>query len=493
MQRRILIAALLTGLVSLLTSSWVFAQGDLSQSSIASLEEISGALDDGTMWRLRKPEDWNGTLLLDLDGAGFIAGRLPSGTTLPDGTEVVPLSDVPGSPAGAVLIRRPSAFDDWLLARGFALGGITREPVGYDFLKAVNYLLDVRRRFGERWGMPSRTIVRGTSRGAFAVRMALELHPEIFDGGFMTAGGGAGEIAVLKNKLNGLFALKTLVDPAAPLKLVNIEPETENAALAALVEKAKSTRAGRARLALAAAIQQFAVWTNPAKPKPAPTDYEAQLGQIEENFVFATAVPVRAGIEKIAGGNVSWNTDVDYEALLRKSGRMAMVEYFYGEASLSLAGDLATLAAAPRIEADAAAVRRAEPLISYTGRIRAPVVNVDNDDPVDPASDKLAYLETLKRAGTEEYFRLIWTDVAGHARHSDLDRAVGFTVLVDRMDNGVWRATSVQALRSLAAEIAKDSPVDLGKLNVFDPGPIPAPSTIWDASSWGSYQRPIAE
>ena len=133
--------------------------------------------------------------------------------------------------------------------------------------------------------------------------------------------------------------------------------------------------------------------------------------------------------------------------------------------------------------------RRAEPLISYTGRIRSPVVNVDNDDPVDPASDKLAYVATLKRARTEDYFRLIWSDVAGHARHSDLDRAVGFTVLIDRLDTGKWGDTSVKALRSVAAEITKESPVDLGKLNVFDPGPIPEPSTIWDASSWGSYRR----
>ena len=88
-----------------------------------------------------------------------------------------------------------------------------------------------------------------------------------------------------------------------------------------------------------------------------------------------------------------------------------MVEALYAKAGLNLKDDFETLAKAPRIKADPGAVRRAEVMMTYTGRIQDPLVNVDNDDPVDPASDKLAYVQTLKEAGelliTDEYGKSI--------------------------------------------------------------------------------------
>jgi hypothetical protein len=434
-------------------------------------EEISGAFADGTRWLARKPVNWNGTLLLDLDGAGFGPARA-----------------APARPAGPTPDVGPGGFNNWLLSQGYALGGTTREPVGYDFPKAAAYLIDVRRRFSEKWSEPKRTLATGGSRGAFVVRMSLELYPEIYDGGMLSAGGGAGEIAVLNNKLNALFVLKTLVDPTAPLTLVNIDVEAENRALAQLVAKANASAQGRARLAFAAAVQQFALWSSRGKPKPAPTDYDGQLDQIAENFAFATAVPVRGGVEKIAGGNVSWNVGVDYADVLQRSGRKAMVEALYSKAGLDLHNDLSTLAKAPRIKADPGAVRRAEAIMTYTGRIRDPLINVDNDDPVDPAADKLAYVEALKRAGTAEFFRLLWADRPGHGGQSNLDRAVAFTLLIDRIERGAWSDTSLPALRKLSGEIASKSAIDLGEFTLFDPGPLPKPVSTWDVSNWGTYQ-----
>lgn len=430
-------------------------------------ENIEGTLADGTAWLLRKPANWNGSVVLDLDGAGSLQR------------------------VGAPPVRRPSAFVEWLLARGYAYGGITREPVGYDFPKAIGYMLDVRAKGAARWGKPKQTLVYGGSRGGFVVRKALELHPDIFDGGLMHSGGGAGEIAVLNNKLNGLFVLKTLVDPASPVRLVGItDMQADIAALGDLVKKANATPAGRARLALAGAVQQFSLWSSRGKPRPAPGDHDAAVDQMAENMTFATAIPVRAGVEKVAGGNVSWNHGVDYAALLDRSGRRAMVEALYAKAGIDLKADLATLAAAPRIAADPAAVHRIEPLGTYTGRIKDPVVNIDNDDPVDPASDKLAYLATLKRARTDGLFRLIWSDLPGHGGQSDLDRAVAFRILEQRIKNGRWADTSLAALGTLAADTAKSSTVDLGKATFFAPVGLPRPAAEWDAANWGRYAPP---
>lgn len=465
-----------------LTLSLAFAPVAIAQgapavaASTADAGEIGGTLPDGTRWRVQMPAKWNGTLVLDLDGAG------------PSGPPRAPAAPPPGAASAPMpAAPPPNPFPAWLLSQGYAYGGITREPVGYDFPRAVDYLLDVRARAVARWGAARRTLVIGGSRGAFVVRKALELRPDVFDGGMMNSGGGAGEIAVLNNKLNTLFVLKTLVDPASPMRLVGVDPVADNAALQALVANANASPQGRARLALAGAVQQFALWSSRGKPRPAPTDYEAQVDQMAENFTWAAAVPVRAGVEKVAGGNVSWNTGVDYAALLRTSGRQAMVEALYAKAGLRLADDLATLAKAPRIAADPAAVRKAEPLMTYNGRIKDPVINIDNDDPVDPASDKLVYADTLKAAGTAPLFRLIWSDLPGHGGQSPLDRATAFTLLNERIASGKWGDTSVPALKKKALAVAAASPVDLGQATFFDPGRLPPPAGRWDFRNWGRY------
>jgi hypothetical protein len=166
-----------------------------------------------------------------------------------------------------------------------------------------------------------------------------------------------------------------------------------------------------------------------------------------------------------------------------------MVAALYEKSGLSLKQDLATLAATPRISADPGAVRRAEPMMTYTGRIQDPLVNVDNDDPVDPASDKLAYLQTLKNARTADYFRLLWADGPGHGGQSNLDRAVGFTLLINRLDSGKWGDASLPALQKLGREITSRSAMDLGELTLFNPSPLPRPLNTWDVSNWGGYQR----
>ncbi len=447
-----------------------FGRASLAQGAP---ERISGTFADGTRWSATKPNPWNGTLLLDLDGAGF-AGPPPAGA---------PGGGRPAAPPAS------SPWQDWLLGQGFAMGGTTREPIGYAFDKAVDNLVEVRELFTAKWSEPKRTLAVGGSRGAFVARKAMEYRPDIFAGALVSAGGGGGLIAGLHDRLNAVFTLKTLVDPAAPLTIVNVkDANAENAALTALLAKAMATPHGRARLSLAAAFEQFATWTSRTKPKPAPTDYDGQLDQIAEAWVFGNPPTVRAGVEKVAGGNVSWNTGIDYAALLRRSGRAPMVEALYRKAGASLADDLATLAKAPRIAADPAAVSKAEKLVGYTGKIKGPVVNVDNDDPVDAASYKLAYRDTLRKAGTEGLFRQIWVDGAGHGGQTPIDRAVAFRLLIRRLDTGAWGDTSVPALQAIAGEIAATTP-SLGRSAIFTPPPIPAPLFTWDASNWNTYGR----
>ena len=68
----------------------------------------------------------------------------------------------------------------------------------------------------ERSGrMPVRTIAYGVSRGGIPARAAMEIHPDVFTGGVVFAGGGMGIVGVLLPKLDVVWTLKTLVDPAS--------------------------------------------------------------------------------------------------------------------------------------------------------------------------------------------------------------------------------------------------------------------------------------
>lgn len=427
----------------------------------APVDAIQGMLPDGSNYRVVKPARWNGTLVLDLD----FANRL----------------DAP-----------PSAVERWMTANGYAIGGISREPVAYRFRQAVDDLLTVRKFLTEKWGSaPRRTLTLGVSRGGFVSRVAMELHPEIFEGAVVSAGGGAGEVGTFNAKLDALWTLKTLT--GAPLKLVSYDSlddaMADNGRLGTLVTELRSTPAGRARLALAAAFEQFPTWTSGDNP-PGATDYDAQLDQIAGGFGFANPAQVRYGVERIAGGNFSWNHGVDYAALLPRSGLSPLVEALYAKAGISLQSDLQALARAPRIASTAAAVAAAEQITSYTGKIRGPIIVVDNiGDPVDPDSFDRAYERTLTDAGTVALHRLTWVRSAGHSSQSALERITGFVTLVERLDTGTWSNTSPEAMTARAAQIKAASSIELG-LSRFIPHAPPDMLRPWDGSNWGSYAPP---
>lgn len=114
---------------------FAFAQAQ----SMPELATIAGILADGTTYRVSKPENWNGRLILDLDGAATARG----------------------------------GFTQWLLDHNYAQGGTTRGNCGYNYPQCVDNLVEVRRLFAERFGTPKWTIAMGGSRGAFVARIIL--------------------------------------------------------------------------------------------------------------------------------------------------------------------------------------------------------------------------------------------------------------------------------------------------------------------------------
>ena len=256
--------------------------------------------------------------------------------------------------------------------------------------------------------------------------------------------------------------------------------------LGEVLDEVRATPEGRARLSLAAAFEQFPRWTGGDEP-PADTYYEAQLDQIAYGFGFANPGQVRWGVEVIAGGNFSWNHDVDYADLLQRSGMADLVEAMYGAAGLDLEADLATLAAAPRIGADPEAVATAERVTAYTGRISGPVIVVDNiGDQVDADAFKLAYQRTVEEAGNGALLRTTWVRSARHANQSSLERLTGFSLIIEYLDSGAWGNTSPEGMNARAASLAAASDLDLGPTRFITHDP-PEMLRPWDGSDFGTY------
>jgi hypothetical protein len=197
-------------------------------------------------------------------------------------------------------------------------------------------------------------------------------------------------------------------------------------------------------------------------------------------------------VETAAGGNVSWNHGVDYTDMLARSGLADLVAHAYRKAGADLQSDLAALAKAPRIAADPAALARAERgLLSYSGKIKGPVIiGTTVGDPAEAPSIESAYVDTVRRAGGVDLVRTIFTARPGHASWSVLEKVTAFQSLVERLDAKQWGSIGqVQDMSARATGIKAGSQADLGTELFVDVRPAPALRT-WDATNWGSYRPP---
>jgi len=415
----------------------------------ATPRELTGEHADGTAYVITVPPKWDGTLLLLAN-----RGRL----------------DEP--------------FQQWVTRQGFAVAGTDSRP-GWQLSTDLRNIAATRAVFADKVGAPARTVVLGDSQGGLLTRGFVQYYGHLVDGAMPACGGGAGTVGMWNAKLDAAWALKTLVDPGAPLSLVRIaDPAAEQAALTDLIGRAGATPQGRARLALAAAFAQVPAWNDAASPEPGPGDLDALIDGWSAGLPFAVGAHVRAPYEQFLGGNPSWNTGVDYRRQLRASGREKTIKAVYRRAGADLDADLDRLARAPRIAADPGALARAERFITYDGRLRDPVLTLHTvGDPAGPVSDERAYRETATRAGSGALLRQAFVNRAGHCTFSTAERATALSVLLERIDTGRWPAVTPQALRRRAEQAPDPAPGDV----LFTRVASPAPARTWDAGDWGTY------
>src|SRR5580700_7046205 len=252
---------------------------------------LTGTMADGSTYLIQCPSGaWNGTLFL------YSHGYVVPGSANPaqDGTD--------------------PATEGWLLANGYAIAGSSYAITGWAVKSALTDQVATVNVFDQNFGRPSHTIAWGHSLGGIITAGLIQDYPNLFNAALPMCGVLSGGVATWNTALDGAFAFQQLLAPA--IQVVNITNPTANlTAGETAAAKAQATAQGQARLALVAALSDTPGWFTPLSPEPAANDYAAQeqnqfLWDSQVTFPFVLAF--RAELEARAGGNVSWNTGIDY-------------------------------------------------------------------------------------------------------------------------------------------------------------------------------------
>ncbi|MDH6589303.1 hypothetical protein M2161_008409 [Streptomyces sp. SAI-133] len=393
---------------------------------------VEGRLPSGATYLMDVPADWNGTVLL------YSHGYTPPG--VPN-----PARNAPDDTTKSLLLKQ-----------GYALIGSSYATTGWAVTEAVPDQLATLDTFTARFGRAGRTIAWGTSYGGLVTTALAERHASRLAGSLSMCGLVQGGVANWNSTLDPVFALKTLLAPGSGIPLTGLPDPAAAArasdAMTAVLTGAQQTAGGRARIALAAALHNIPGWNDPAQPRPAPTDRDAQQAGQYQAVVGLVKFPAfvwRQEAESRAGGSMSWNTGVDYSAMLRDSPYLKEVEELYAKAGLSLKSDLNTLDRAPRTRADRHAVDWMSRTSSFTGRLTKPQLNIHTTgDALIPVQSESAYRGAATAAGSAALLRQRYVDNAGHCTFSPGEQIAALHALEDRIRSGRWLGSGPAALNS---------------------------------------------
>ncbi len=415
----------------------------------------------GGTYAIEVPAGWNGQLLLYSRGLPMAPGDPPWDASDP-------------------LIRV-------LLDEGYAIAG-TGGPMFWPLEQTFanqQALLDT---FVGRIAEPEHTIAWGLSIGGIMTAGLVERLAGRLSGALPLCGNLAGAVGVHNRELDIAFVIKALLGAESPVQLVRIsDPEPNLAAARSLLDHARETTSGRARLALAAAVGNIPGWYDPMSPEPEPGDFDERLrNQLRwyDEPGFLVYFMLRAQVEQQAGGNPSWNDGVDYGALLAASPGRDEVAALYADAGLDLDTDLAVLRDAARVRADPSAVAYLERNIVFSGDLGGvPVLTMhtEGDGLVTP-DNETAYAEVVASTGQQDLLRQLFVHRGGHCTFTPAEILVGLRALLDRVRTGDWPTLTPAACNAAAAALGSE------RNTVFRTGDAAAPA--FSAFAPGRFPRP---
>ena len=380
-----LLVALVTGVLLLLTLAPV-APVTQAQRPVGPLD-LSGELH-GAPYRIRVPQNWNGTLLVFAHGYRDKA-------------------DHPGEidNRNADIAPNP-AFEAPLLAQGFALAGTAFKDNGWAIGDAIQDAKNLAVFFRGEIAKPNRTIFWAVSVGTVAAFKSMEQFNGVFDGALCMCGVGAGAPRIWDNGL-GLYLAYDVVFGILPSwgtvgEVRNdIDFETE------VVPKLGSEIANIANFPKFEFVRLVAGTPGRGITPPPPPQFFP--GWVLTDMFFLTEA--RSELQRRAGGPFVQNLDHEYS--LSAAERAYLMGL--GVPGAVIDGWLAAMNARRDIQADTSARNYVRNNTDYNGKIRNPVLTMHTIvDPLVTVTNENAYAETIAAAGREELLLQTFTSGNGH-------------------------------------------------------------------------------
>ena len=382
---RILFAAV-AGLLLLLLTLVPAAPVTQATAPIGPID-LSGELH-GAPYRIRVPENWNGTLLVFAHGYRDKA-------------------DHPGEIDNRNADIAPAAaLEAPLLAQGYALAGTAFKDNGWAIGDAILDAKNLAVFFRSAVGKPDRTIFWAVSVGTLPAFKSMEQFNGIFDGALCMCAVGAGATRVWDNGLALYLAYDVVFGILPSWGTVgevrnDIDFETE------VVPKLVSELVNIANFPKFEFIRLVAGTPGRGITPPPPPNFFPNW--VTTDMFFLTEA--RSELQRRAGGPYVQNLDQSYS--LSAAERTYLMGL--GVPGAVIDGWLAAMNARRDIQADTSARNYVRNNTDYNGKIRNPVLTMHTIvDPLVTVTNENAYAETIAAANREELLFQTYTSGVGH-------------------------------------------------------------------------------
>ena len=342
----------------------------------------------GAPYRIRVPENWNGTLLIYAHGYRDRA-------------------DHPGEVDNRAAEVAPSAaLEPVFLAQGYALAGSAYRNNGWAVEEGIEDIKNLATFFNSTVGKPQYTILWGFSMGSVITFESMEQYASLYDGALAGCAVGAGssrswdssgDLALAYDKLFGMPS--SWGTPGNVRDDLDFETEVQPKLTAEVSNPANFPKFEFIRL----------VTGTPGRGIMPPAPPNFYPGWVFTDMFFTTEA--RAELERRARGPVVRNIDHNYD--LTDTEKAYLVSL--GVPATVIEGWLASLNLEriifPPFYSRFYLSRNAD----YNGDIKAPVLTLHTlYDPLVTVTQEREYLDTVKKAGRTNFLYQTYTNGNGH-------------------------------------------------------------------------------
>lgn len=349
---------------------------------------VDGTQQSGATYRICMPATWNGKLLVYAHG--YVAPNRPLG--IPEDQ-----LGVAGSPTVAELANG--------LGYGFVTSGYSTN--GLAIQQGIADLVDAVAIFAAEEGTPSQVLLAGVSEGGAITALAIERHPDVFDGGLAMCG----PYGNFRDQINYFGDFRVLFDYLFPALI----PPTPIDVPPTLLENWESTYYTATVQPVISATAQITAVNQLLAISGAPFDDADPTTKIEtvERLLWYNVFATNDANSKL-GGQPFDNRTRNY------SGSF---------------DDVLLNQAVERYDADPEALAA---LVAYetTGRLTRPLITLHTSgDPVVPLWHSVGYSTKIAAAGRSALHEAIVLDANGHCQFTSAAVLSAFGRLTTLADN----------------------------------------------------------